>query len=294
MTHRSRSRDSLRASRALSALGLWACVLAVHGCVPVEPEPLVDKDGKPIPLPEFGDRWLQLRAVHPPPGPVELRPTFALTFYDYLDPTTFLSFNFASMHSGGLQTNGRAWYRMTDKTVVWQPNGALEADLGYRLKLTPGLRSATGAPLLPEGARTILSSAQNYLPTRDLPAPEEPDPEEPKLPAQDALTQPLPKARWADVEPIIAARCASCHADPGWSLNPLTYDSLIGQRSEQVDLFLVRPGDPARSYLMRKLLWDYPDLKFEPQPPPWSQGARQLPREELLLIEGWIAHGARR
>lgn len=289
MTHRTQSRCERKALPALVAIALWAGALAIAACVPIEPEPLVDKEGKPIPLPEFGDRWLQVRAVHPRPGPIELRPTFAFTFYDYLDPTTFVSFNFATMHSGGLQANGRAWYRMTDKTVVWRSNSALEPGLGYRLKLAGGLRSATGAPLLPEGARTILTKEQNYLPTRDLPAAEEPASQE-----DLDLDAPLPDARWADVEPILAARCASCHADPGWSLNPLTFESLRGQRSEQVDLHLVRPGDPARSYLMRKLLWDYPDRKFEPQPPPWSQGARELPREELLLIEGWIAHGARR
>ncbi len=69
---------------------------------------------------------------------------------------------------------------------------------------------------------------------------------------------------------------------------------LIGQPStQQPDLLLVQPFDPERSYLMHKLLWDYPLREGTAQPTPWDGGA-PLPEQDLRLIERWIRGGALR
>lgn len=130
----------------------------------------------------------------------------------------------------------------------------------------------TGAPFLPPGEWPEL------VPSREA-APQE--------------VAELPSPSWQEVSPLIEERCAGCHRDEQWGLNPLTYDSLLGAKSTQTDQFLVRAGDPQDSYLMRKILPDYPEREFTVQPPPWSDVER-LDRQELLLIEGWIAAGARR
>ena len=101
-----------------------------------------------------------------------------------------------------------------------------------------------------------------------------------------------PSTSWSAVRQIIDERCADCHGDEDWpKLNPLTRESLVGRSSDQLNEPLVRPYDPPDSYLMHKLLWDYPVRQGEPQPPAWA-GGKQLPRDELLTIEGWIAAGA--
>lgn len=257
--------------RAIFLAGMLA-----SACVPIEAPPALDSSGDPIELPGAADRWLEIVEVSPAPGEIALRPTFAFTFNDYLDEDSFKSYGFATLTAGGIRASGRAFYRMSDKTVVWRPNAELVSGLNYRVQLTASLKSATGAPFLqPASAPRVFIPTAGPLPDVD-----------------PAASAPLPAATWAQVEAIIDASCAHCHADPQWQLNPLSYDSLFGASSEQVDLFLIQPGNPAGSYLMRKILWDYPDIKFTPQPPPWSAGARQLSREELLTIEGWIAHGA--
>jgi hypothetical protein len=266
--------------RRAAVVFVWlALAVGQTSCVPIEPDPPVDQNGDPIELLDPADRWLRVVATSPSPGPVGLRPTFAFEFNDYLDDDSFRSFGFAALSSGGIRANGRAFYRMTDKTVVWRPNRSLVPGLIYTLTLSNDLHSATGAPFLQAPAGQLPPSARRYIPTDDG--------------SNETPSYDLPDVSWAAVEPIIEARCASCHADPQWGLNPLSFESLVGARSAQTDLYLVRPGDPADSYLMRKLLWDYPDIEFVPQPPPWSPGAEELPREELLLFEGWIAHGAR-
>ncbi|AWV89135.1 Ig-like domain-containing protein [Bradymonas sediminis] len=270
------SQRSLRGGLALIAL------LSLAGaCVPIEPEALVDSEGEPIEVPGPADRWLQVVGTSPDYGTVDARPTFAFTFNDYLDEDSFKSYNFATLSSGGIRTGGRAFYRMSDKTVVWRPNSTLERGLIYRLTINDSLKSATGAPFLQRAGGD--ADKRVFVPASDHAS--EVDAEQ---------TRALPDAEWPAVNAIFDASCASCHRDPAWRLNPLTYESLRGASSTQTDLYLVQPGNPAGSYLMRKILWDYPDLKYTPQPPPWSADAEQLSREDLLTIEGWIARGARR
>jgi hypothetical protein len=267
----SRPLSTLHAALAVT-LVVAATSLAVGACVEIEPDPPVDEEGEPIPMPDPYDPWLEIVDISPSSDEIALSPTVAVTFNDYIDDDAFDSYAFGALRSGGVGVSGTASYVMTDKTVVWRPYAALEPGLVYRFSVTAEPVSATGAPLREP------SAWPTYMASRDA-APIEP--------------VELPEVRWDAVAPIFEAKCASCHHDPQWGLNPLTYDSLIGAKSQQTDLFLVRPGDAPDSYLMRKLLWDYADVEFVHQPPKWS-GGEELGREELLTIEGWIAGGALR
>ncbi len=245
---------------------------ALSACGEIEPEPPVDDEGEPIPVPAPYDHWLEITAISPAPGDdLATRPTFAVTFNDYIDDDSFRSYAFGVLSSGGIVERGEAKYIMTDKTVTWRTWGALEPGLIYRFQTTGSVESATGSPLLQP------AQWPKYVANEEV---DSIDPVE------------LPNARWDDVAPIFESKCASCHQDPQWGLNPLTFESLEGAKSQQTDLYLVRPRDPADSYLMRKLLWDYADIEFVHQPPKWA-GGEQLSREELLTVEGWIAGGAR-
>lgn len=257
---------------ALKSAAICAAVVALGACGEIEPDPPVDENGDPIELPEPYDRWLEIVDISPTSGDLPLEPTITVRFNDYIEDDSFRTYAFGTLSSGGVRARGDADYVMTDKTVVWRPWGALVPGLRYRFRSTGAVESATGSPSL-QPAEWPTYMATDAAPTTEPPR--------------------LPSATWDDVAPIFEAKCASCHRDPQAGLNPLTYESLQGARSDQTDLYLVRPTDPADSYLMRKLLWDYADIEFVHQPPAWS-GAEQLPREELLLIEGWIAGGARR
>ncbi|MFP4599818.1 MAG: Ig-like domain-containing protein [Persicimonas sp.] len=256
---------------SLVALSVLVAVSTASGCVEIEPDPPLDDEGEPLALPGPHDRWLEVTSISPSGKDLALSPRVAVTFNDYIDDDSFRSYTFASLTSGGLSASGFADYVMTDKTVIWRPYGELEPDFLYTFGISEEIVSATGSPLL------LPAEWPTYVTREDA--------------EQPAFAE-LPDARFDEVEPIFEAHCVECHRDEDSGLNPLTYDSLMGTRSTQTSLYLVRPGDPADSYLMRKLLWDYPDIEFTHQPPPWVDGAKELAREDLLTIEGWIASGA--
>lgn len=252
-----------------TALCAAVAAVAAAACVDIES----DDDDERSEAPPPGEDGLDIDSIDPDSD--EIAPSSPIVFYlsDYLEEDSFASFEFAWLSSGGLTVAGEASYRMVDRAVVWQPYGELDEGLTYEVGVDGQLESATGAPFAPP------DTWPRYTAVEDAARADAPD---------------LPDARWEDVEPIVDDACAECHADPDWGLNPLTYDSLVGRPSEQTERTLVRPGDPADSYLMHKLLWDYPQIRFTHQPPPWHEGAEPLSDQKLRVIEGWIRSGARR
>jgi hypothetical protein len=181
-----------------------------------------------------------------------------------------IDFSTVSLHSAGLSERGRTRWEMTTRTLIFEPFGELVDELRYSPRLDAGqLVSVTGAPF-----------RRTELPSWIVDASLETD-------AQERTSSPS----WEEIDELLARKCRSCHADPEWNLNPLTRESLVGQRSTQIDGFLVVPFDPSDSYLMHKILPGYPVRRFTLQPPPWS-GAAPLTVSERLAIELWIAGGA--
>ena len=250
---------------------LILAIAPLTACGSIDPEPPTDEDGQPIPKPGPFDDWLRVVATTPDGGEVGVRPTIRVTFDAYLDHFELLDYAALEIRSGGLRTQGRVTYEMTTRSLVFTPITRLEPGLTYRLFPSPDyLVSVTGAPLQIE----------------DLPAfqiTEE---------GSSGADRARPDADWAAVDALLQAKCRSCHSDPGWDLNPLTRESLVSVRSEQVDQFVVVPFSPAASYLMHKILPDYPLRRFTVQPPPWSDAAPLEPAE-ILLVETWIENGAR-
>jgi hypothetical protein len=99
----------------------------------------------------------------------------------------------------------------------------------------------------------------------------------------------------ADVQPIFSAACnaSGCHtgARPkeGLSLEVgEAYASLVGAPASQCsERLLVKPGDPAGSYLVQKLMGT--QLCSGSQMPKAGQG---LPDAEFETISNWICQGA--
>ncbi len=93
-----------------------------------------------------------------------------------------------------------------------------------------------------------------------------------------------------DVYPLIWEHCG-CHWEPQSQLSRLDLDSLREQASERPGRRLVEPYDAASSYLLEKILIDYPDRFGTQMPPPWSDEVR-LSRQEVRVIRDWIEAGA--
>ena len=216
------------------------------------------------------DRYLKVDQFRPRTDEIAAKPTFVIRFNDYIDDDAVRSYETGTLSSGAISRGGWAEYVMTDKKLVWTARSSMPTGLEASFALTDSFKSITGSPLK---AQAPLGTFQVTDRKPSLPGPSTESP------------------TWSDVEAIFERRCAECHADPDWELNPLTRESMVGVLSDQVDRYLIRLYDPADSYLMQKLLWDYPDRRLEPQPPAWA-GGEQLPREELLTIERWIGAGA--
>lgn len=256
---------------SIALLG-WTVMIAV-GCGSIEPAGPLDEDGEPIPLPGPYDTWLQIRGISPPGGLLPLRPTLELAFTDYLDPLTYTTYGVIALQSGGIVVPGTVEYSMTDRTMRWTARQDLEPGFEYRLVLVEqDIFSMTGAPFLPpQRLPRFVADAEGTLEPAPTPL---------------AVT-------WSEIEPIFEAKCNTCHSDPQWALPRMSREVLIDTRSEQVDAMLVRPFDPTRSYLMHKVLPDYPRRRFTVQPPPWYDEGSPLTTEELRRIEAWIRQGAR-
>jgi hypothetical protein len=98
----------------------------------------------------------------------------------------------------------------------------------------------------------------------------------------------------ADVEPILVAACSECHGGDkpkkGLDLSlGKGHAALVGRPSQEVDLPLVKPGDPAGSYLWHKLSHTQTEGKGMPR---GMFSSSKLPQEQLDLIERWIVAGA--
>lgn len=251
--------------RASRLFGVW--VVAVMACGPIDPAPLVDEAGNPIIEPPPFDTAL---VATPRYAEVEGRaPVLRWQLNAYLDQGRLVDYLAVTLTSGGVAASGRVTYRMADRTLEFRPSSRLHDGLYYRPQLSAArLFSVTGSPL-----------AGRQQPRFEVDA---------TIPSDDP---PLPSARWADVAAIFDAKCNSCHNDPTWQLTPLTREALVGGRSDQVDRQLVVPYNPGDSYLLHKVLPDYPLRRFTVQPPPWSEVA-PLDLPELLTIERWIITGA--
>lgn len=247
-------------------------LVCLTACGEIEPDPPVDDDDEPIEMPDPLEEWLFFESFYPDEE-ISTQPTIEIEFNQYLAPDSFNSFGAARLQSGGLTSFGRVDYRMTRKTLLFRTNSSIEPDLTYQLSWnTSDIESVVGSPLHP-GAT---------LPSYEARA---------DLEATPPLTR--PSVSWSEVDELFEAHCNDCHGEPSWDLPELTRDGLVGRRSEQIDAMLVEPFYPARSYLMHKILPDYPIRRFTEQPPPYSE-QEPLSTGDIERIEHWIAAGAPR
>jgi hypothetical protein len=256
---------------------LLALLCAVWSCGEIEPRPPLDAEGEVIPVPGPLDTWLTARLIAPAGKAWPTLPVFIIESDAYMDDDTLLSYGGGQLSSGGaLGTGGALRHVFTQRRLYWTPSRRLEPGLEYTATFTLGdVRSVTGAPPLPPATLTQIKLVDDTLPDEALP------PEITETPGWDA------------VAPIFAARCAGCHGQPGWpQLVPMTREALVNARDARTGRPIVRPFDPAASYLLHKLIPDYPDRRGTAQPPPWSDDPAPLMPAELLRIERWIAGGA--
>lgn len=108
----------------------------------------------------------------------------------------------------------------------------------------------------------------------------------------------------ADVMPVFAQRCQSCHDDPTASTyygadSATVYQKLLdGTPKQAPHLRFVVPGDPLTSYMMAKVEYDDPGgtcplvACSEPGCELSAPPGNPLPQAELDILRSWVLGGA--
>lgn len=255
--------------------------LLLAACGQIEPELPTDEDGALVPLPPPYEDWLRVQAIHPVPRvdapAISTRSTFAVTLNHYLNEESFRSYSAIALSTGGQRVSGQHDYIFSTRTLLFTPSRPLQAGLEYTLSLDLSqARSVNGAP-----TRRGEVLVYHFITSEDI------DP--------DATELERGEPTWAEISTRFEELgCRACHGASKWpKLVKLELDQLVGARSTQADLLLVRRYDPADSYLLHKLLPEYPLRRFGAHPPTWADSGVTITPEDLWLIEQWISQGAK-
>lgn len=91
-----------------------------------------------------------------------------------------------------------------------------------------------------------------------------------------------------DVRPILSDKCFHCHGPDGHSREAdLRLDEPASALEDRDGMFVVKPGDPSGSELIRRIT---SDDEYEVMPPPEIN--KPLTKREIETLRAWIASGA--
>ena len=210
-------------------------------CTPDIPEPRLYVAST---VPEQG-------AVHPADAPLRIR------FEGYLHPATRWG-GAVTVESGEMGHGVSVGYDPVDQSLVVTPTVPFRPGLAYTLTV-PEERVIGAVGAVFEEAFTLDFVAG---PPTALPAPE--------------------ATVFADhVAPIFVAQCG-CHGPTGETAPVLTPSALLGEASwRQPNWPLVNPGRPMSSYLVLRMLPDYPGI---------TGPTKVLEDDEVRVVIDWIRH----
>jgi len=259
------------------ALGPWGCVverdfgdLAPEGDVEAQVAPY----GQPLRVvqawPEDGAQGVA-RNVR-----------IVIDFDQYLDPAVSDG-GAIRVRSGGVAVPVRTHYRLSRRRLVGELRQELLAELRYEVSLNPAtVLALDGSPLA--APWTLRFSAGDEV------AP------------QEGVTR---TTSWPEVAARFDLGCGCHQVEPRpaqwFDIPRLDRSALVGAPSAQVPgRALVDPYRPTTSYVMHKVLADYPDRVGTVMPPPWASEVaktRALPAQPLSVAEAeavelWILAGA--
>ena len=100
---------------------------------------------------------------------------------------------------------------------------------------------------------------------------------------------------FADVQSVFTRECVMCHqpydAKGELTLHPGgAWANVVNVTSSQMDMLLVKPGDPEQSYLYRKLTDTHTEAGGNGEEMPFDA---RLTATQLEIVRSWIEQGAR-
>lgn len=182
-----------------------------------------------------------------------------ILFFDrYLDPTSDFRRGIV-LKSGDVELPSSVAYDPVLRAVLLQPGLEFRPRLGYSITLVDARIAGI------DGARLGADLSIDFVATL----------------AKGDEKKPSPG--WAQVEPILKRSCG-CHGGPRPVYPELSPEALIGQPSvRQPGQLLVVPGRPLQSYLVLRILRDYPGVLGLPMPvDDW------LADEDAQALVSWV------
>lgn len=205
---------------------------------------------------------------------ISLVPDVALRFDGLPDPGSVASFGPLSLRSGVNSYDYLARVDLVGRAIVLRPRTPLFPETTYVVHLQPTVRSLDGRELGEEQLVRFVTARLGDKPTGNR-------------------YEPTPRSLLTDVQPLFTARCVDgCH-NPSTRAGALDLSTAATARAEllevpavQARMVRVQSGDPASSYLLRKLL-AAPGIIGQAMP----VGGR-LDEAALRVVSDWIATGA--
>jgi hypothetical protein len=193
-------------------------------------------------------------AVHANEAPIRIG------FDEFLDPRMPLE-QAVTLTSAELVGRVRVTYDPVDRALLVLPDRPLRVGVGYKVTVHADVvRGFAGETLAADFVLGFLAGSS------------------------DAPRTPLPRVDYdAELAPVFEAKC-DCHGPEPAVFPPLDPASMIGVTSQrQPDRLLVRPGRALDSYLVQRILQDYPGVRGLPMPL-----EAPLTRAEQRLVVSWV------
>ncbi|MCK5798667.1 MAG: hypothetical protein KAI47_15850 [Deltaproteobacteria bacterium] len=211
-----------------------------------------------------------LKIIHLAPLPgahhVPINPMIDVVFSAPLG-TEAVDIGALRLFSGGVETQGHLHVDLLERRLRLIPDVSLVPMLRYRVYVRAHLRGLDGSRSLAEPTIFDFTTGSE----------------------SQAPPAPRPSVNDAEVQPLWRERCVTCHneARPTAGIDLASIArvraSLFNQPSPIASVSLIRPGDHARSYLLRKLL-DAGGITGAPMPP----AGPRLDTPTLRLVADWI------
>ena len=198
-------------------------------------------------------------------------PLFVFSVDGYLDVRSAEPAAAFSLAAGSHRPRLDVRWSPLSRQLLVSPRDPLRVGLTYTLLLDPSKLRATGG-----GTVDTTSDSWRFTATSD---------EWEDRPRPEVLSF------GTDIQPILVEGCG-CHWEANSPLVQLDAATLRGRSVSRPARSLVVPFEPERSYLVEKLLRDYPDRFGTEMPPPWAEESALQP-SELATIYQWILAGAR-
>ncbi|MEE2788600.1 MAG: Ig-like domain-containing protein [Myxococcota bacterium] len=192
-------------------------------------------------------------------GTLPIGQAIHIQFDQYLDERT-TNASAVQLNTGDIQLSTKVGYDPVAKRLIVQPKFSLRPKIGYRIQIDhERLRGRLGERLSAPFEFSFLSADG----------------------ARPEAVESSPRPTWLDVQQIFANRCG-CHGPDENTYPPLLNRDMLSRPSvRQPEFAYVKPGAPLASYIVLRLLPNYPGV---------SGPTKMASPEEVRLIIDWISN----